>query len=117
MGPIGQALDKREFDEVVLLCNYHAADAREFEAWVGPRTSAKLSVRVIALKDPTDYLAIYQAVEPLLGELTGRKGVELALHLSPGTPAMGAAAWKDALSGGTTAVVAGEWAAHGERAV
>src|SRR6187551_1529375 len=62
MGPIGQALDKREFDEVVLLCNYPAADAREFEAWVAPRTSAKLSVRAIPLKDPTDYLAIYQAV-------------------------------------------------------
>jgi len=90
MGPIGQALAKREFDEVVLLCNYPAADAREFEAWAAPRTSAKLSVRAIALKDPTDYLAIYQAVESLLGELTGRKGVELALHLSPGTPAMGA---------------------------
>ncbi|MET0793388.1 MAG: sigma-54 dependent transcriptional regulator [Polyangiaceae bacterium] len=89
MGPIGQALAKREFDEVVLLCNYPAADAREFEAWVAPRTSAKLSVRAIALEDPTDYLAIYQAVEPLLGELTGRKAVELALLLSPGRPAMG----------------------------
>ncbi|MEO8899940.1 MAG: sigma-54 dependent transcriptional regulator [Polyangiaceae bacterium] len=91
IGPIGQALDQREFEEVVLLCNYPAVDAQAFEAWATPRTSAKLSVRTIDLKDdPTDYLAIYQAVEPVLAELTRRKGVQLSLHLSPGTPAMGA---------------------------
>ncbi|HKO53567.1 MAG TPA: sigma-54 factor interaction domain-containing protein, partial [Polyangiaceae bacterium] len=90
-GPIGQALKEREFDEVVLLCNYAAAEAQAFEAWAAPRTSAKLSVRSIDLKDdPTDYPAIYQAVDEVLAELTKRKGVVLALHLSPGTPAMGA---------------------------
>jgi hypothetical protein len=89
-GPIGQALGYREFDEVVLLCNYTAGDARAFELWVAPRTQAKLSVRLLDLKDPTNYTAIYQAVDPVLRELTQREGIELSLHLSPGTPAMGA---------------------------
>jgi transcriptional regulator with GAF, ATPase, and Fis domain len=90
VGPIGQALAHREFDEVVLLCNYAAAEARAFELWATARTRASLSVRAVELKDPTNYTAIYQAVDPVLRELTRRKGVELSLHLSPGTPAMGA---------------------------
>lgn len=93
VGPIGQALDMRSFDEVLLLSNYPAAKAKAYGAWAERRTSAKLSVRTVMLENPTDFTGIYRAVDPVLKALTARfaaKGepLDLVLHLSPGTPSM-----------------------------
>lgn len=93
VGPIGQALAARAFDEVLLLSNYAEEKTKPYQAWVKPRTDAKLSVRQVALENPTDFTGIYRAVDPVLKELTARfaaasKPLHLVLHLSPGTPAM-----------------------------
>jgi DNA-binding NtrC family response regulator len=92
LGPIGQALAARTFDEVVLLSNYPEEKTRAYAAWVEPRTQAKLDVRHVVLENPTDFSGIYQVVDPVLRELTTPAGAKqplaLVFHLSPGTPAM-----------------------------
>jgi transcriptional regulator with PAS, ATPase and Fis domain len=93
VGPIGQALDKRTFDEVLLLSNYPEEKTQPYRSWAEQRTTAKLSVRQVTLENPTDFTGIYRAVDPVLKELTARfagaaSPLQLVLHLSPGTPAM-----------------------------
>ncbi len=95
IGPIGQALAVRTFDEIVLLSNYPQEKTRAYEAWVAARTEAELDVRHAALENPTDFTGIYRAVDPVLRELTTRfsqaaQPLALVFHLSPGTPAMSA---------------------------
>jgi hypothetical protein len=94
-GPIGQALSKRTFDEVLLLSNYSEGKTKPYGTWVRPRTTAKLSIRQVNLENPTDYHAIHCAVTAVLDELVARfktsgDKLDLVLHLSPGTPAMSA---------------------------
>jgi transcriptional regulator with GAF, ATPase, and Fis domain len=94
VGPIGQALAVRSFDEVVLLSNYPAAKTDLYGEWVAARVgTAKLEVRAVKLENPTDFTGIYRAVDPVLQELTARYArrklaLDLVFHLSPGTPAM-----------------------------
>lgn len=90
-GPIGQALKARTFDEVHLLSNYPREETARYAAWVRERTRAELTYEAVDLEDPTDFMGIYRAVDPVLRQLTsGGKDVQLTLHLSPGTPAMSA---------------------------
>lgn len=93
LGPIGQALKVRAFDEVVLLSNYTPAETDAYRDWVEPIAKAKLDVRRVELENPTDFTGIYKAVDPVLQELTARfardkRALQLVFHLSPGTPAM-----------------------------
>jgi transcriptional regulator with GAF, ATPase, and Fis domain len=91
IGPIGQALKARTFDEVHLLSNYSREETTPYAAWARQHTKAKLSCQTVDLDDPTDFMGIYRAADPVLRELTSSgKEVQLTLHLSPGTPAMGA---------------------------
>src|SRR5450432_396401 len=92
-GPIGQALAKRSFDEIVLLSNYKKPQNDAYRHWAQPQTKAKLTLQHVDLADPTEFLAIFQAVDPLLAALTERfrksnEKLELTFHLSPGTPSM-----------------------------
>lgn len=95
-GPIGQALGKRSFDEVLLLSNYLDGKTKPYDAWVRSRTAAKLSIRHVDLNNnPTDYQAIHRGVTTVLDELVARfkksgDKLDLVMHLSPGTPAMSA---------------------------
>jgi DNA-binding NtrC family response regulator len=95
VGPVGQALAKRTFDEVLLLSNYPERKTAPYEAWVRPRTKAALMVRQVELDNPIDFAGIHRAVAPILDELTARfrkagEKLDLVFHLSPGTPAMSA---------------------------
>lgn len=90
-GPIKSLLATQPFDEVRLLSNYPAAWNRKFVAWLG----IKAELVPVDLKKPTDYKAIFAAADAELAAIRARKdpaGIELCLHLSPGTPAM-AAVW------------------------
>jgi transcriptional regulator with GAF, ATPase, and Fis domain len=90
-GPIGQALQARTFDEVQLLSNYPREDTSAYVAWARQHTEAKVSCKQVELEDPTDFMGIYRAVDPVLRGLTSTTtDVQLTLHLSPGTPAMSA---------------------------
>lgn len=98
-GPIGQAVEARAYDEVVLLSNYTEERGREAEAyqrWLGERTTARVDLRQVTLDDPTDFSRIYKIASDELDALTGGKKAglrarELTFHISPGTPMMGAA--------------------------
>jgi DNA-binding NtrC family response regulator len=92
-GPIGQALEKREFDEVVLLSNYPKKQLDPFRNWVNGLTRAKVAFEQVTLADPTDFAAVYQLADGALTRLRerfqkARAPLQLTLHLSPGTPVM-----------------------------
>ncbi len=90
-GPVRTLLDSVYFDQVHLLSNYDAAVSKDFRKWLGrPAT-----VHLTKLKDPTDYGAIFVAVDAVMGEIAADRALEhasLCILLSPGTPAM-AAVW------------------------
>jgi transcriptional regulator with GAF, ATPase, and Fis domain len=93
LGPLGQAFTKRSFDEIALLSNYKKPQNDAYLRWAKPQTQAKLTLQHVDLPDPTEFLAIFQAVDPLLAALTERfrksnQKLELTFHLSPGTPSM-----------------------------
>lgn len=94
LGPIAGGVDAEAPDRVILLCNYSAAEGRAYEKWLSKRTRAKLELRPITMKDPTDYRKIYKHADAVLRELTEQKkqapgpASNIIIHLSPGTPAM-----------------------------
>ncbi len=92
-GPVGQAVENIDFDEVNLLCNYPKSDADKYVKWVKKKTRARIIPHQIKLTGPTDFGEIYEAaVKVITGVLTrvGPDETELTFHLSPGTPAMAA---------------------------
>ncbi|MEN9580251.1 MAG: hypothetical protein RJA70_3260, partial [Pseudomonadota bacterium] len=97
LGPIGQALQGLEFDQVVLLSNYPKKDTTSYVRWARAHTTANVTLRQVALEDPTHFASIYKLADEALEELRAaarknREDLELTLHLSPGTPVM-AAVW------------------------
>lgn len=92
LGPVAQALEKRAFDQVVLITNYEKPDVALFEGWLKKRTRVPVVVHKDKLRSPTDYADIYRVVTAVLDELvpTLKANQKLTFHLSPGTPAMGA---------------------------
>jgi transcriptional regulator with PAS, ATPase and Fis domain len=87
----------REFDEVVLLSNYEKAEADAYVSWGKSRTTAKIAATPVRLSDPTEFTAVYKAADEALSGVVARhgkagSGLQLTLHLSPGTPTM-AAIW------------------------
>ena len=90
MGPIAQVASAREFDRIVLLCNYPEAKAKPYESWLKERTSASITLVMENLSSPTEYGEIYEAAvrncEKVLAN--AKQPAELTFHLSPGTPAM-----------------------------
>jgi predicted nuclease of restriction endonuclease-like (RecB) superfamily len=93
-GPIGQAVEARTFDQVVLLSDHAKTTASAYVKWLQGKTSGGVELRMHKLPGPTDFGAIYSAVvaELLNLQQSHGKDVELVFHLSPGTPAM-AAVW------------------------
>ena len=86
-GPIKTLLEHEVFDEVHLLSNQEAGLARRLAKWLG----CKATVHQVEIANPTDYLSIFKAADGVLARVLDRpdrQGVELCLHLSPGTPAM-----------------------------
>lgn len=94
LGPVGQVLVTRGFDEVVLLSNFPKAPVNSYVAWLSNRTSSRIQVERRELSGPTHFGEIYTAAVDVVQAALQRHGpgVELTFHLSPGTPAM-AAVW------------------------
>ncbi len=94
-GPIRALLAAESFDAVHLLSNYGREMDDLFRRWLrGQFRGLAVHVHPVPLASPTDYNEIYEAVEAQLEGLMSRPGPmpQLAIHLSPGTPAM-AAVW------------------------
>lgn len=94
VGPIGQAVDAREFKEVVLLTDFPEHEVQGYVDWLGKRTLASVSVRRAKLTGPTNLSEIYPVAREALEDLTasGKGERQITVHISPGTPAM-AAVW------------------------
>ena len=95
LGPIAQAINFREFDEILLLNNWDKAKARCYVNWLKrQKPQLKITLEQINLSSPTDFGEIFQAASTITEKKIKEYGVssELIFHLSPGTPAM-AAVW------------------------
>ena len=93
LGPIARTAEARPFDELHLLCNYPAAQARAYVKWLQARTAARVGLTVVRLGSPTDFGEIYAAAAAACDQARGkRRDANLSFLLSPGTPAM-AAVW------------------------
>jgi transcriptional regulator with PAS, ATPase and Fis domain len=92
-GPVGQAVQNIDFDEVNLLCNYPKAESDKYIGWVKRKTKARIVPHRIKLSGPINFGEIYEAaVKVITGVIKriGPENTELIFHLSPGTPAMAA---------------------------
>ncbi len=89
-GPIASVVAARTFDALVLLSNYAAERNRLFIDWLAKSGAPPVHLRLEPLDDPTDYGAIHGAAVRALefARDTFSAGVDLAVHISPGTPAM-----------------------------
>ncbi len=94
LGPVAQALDARDFDEVHLITDYNLDRVQAYVDWLRARTETRVQVTHEPLSGPTQFGEIYEAaVRTCVAAVEGRRSdVALTLHLSPGTPAM-AAVW------------------------
>ena len=90
-GPIRTLLDQEPelAVELHLFSNDDSAIGKLFARWLG----CKPQLHRVTIAGPTDYKSIYEVVDGEIGRiLDSRRGIELNIHLSPGTPAM-AAIW------------------------
>ena len=94
LGPIGQAVKDRKFDEICLLSNFQEEKGRRYIEWLQHRGEGKARLFQKSLSGPTNFAEIYEAVRGVVSELVEKSPAKLQLtfHLSPGTPAM-AAVW------------------------
>src|SRR5258705_7560671 len=90
LGPIGQAVKARKFDEVILISNYDKKQSTAYRKWLMAQTAKPATLYLESLSSPTDFGEIYGAVVRNVEEILVRhgQGVDLTFHLSPGTPAM-----------------------------
>jgi transcriptional regulator with PAS, ATPase and Fis domain len=90
-GPVRTLLDCRTFDHVHLISDYPAAINRDYRQWV----ACSPTIHSVNIKNPTDYKDIFLAVDAVMKGIVqdySQEKVDLAILLSPGTPAM-AAIW------------------------
>lgn len=94
VGPIAQALDKREFDGVFFITDYEDTRVKPYINWIQERTPTPHQLFYRHLSSPTHFGEIYEAAASVCQEVLNQYGdqTELTFHLSPGTPAM-AAVW------------------------
>ncbi len=93
-GPIAQALDMREFDEVFFISDYKDTRVKPYIDWIEKRTPTPHQLFYRQLSSPTHFGEIYEIAASICQEALDQYGnqTELTFHLSPGTPAM-AAVW------------------------
>ena len=94
LGPIGQAVKARDFDEICLISDLVPGETDHYIKWLGSLTKAKIVLRIEKLTGPTQFSEIYEAASRVVTDIRSRHGddASLTFHLSPGTPAM-AAVW------------------------
>lgn len=94
LGPIGQAVGTRKFDEICLLSNFPEEKGRQYIEWLRHEGQGEARLFQRSLSGPTNFAEIYEAVRGVVSELVEKAPAkpQLTFHLSPGTPAM-AAVW------------------------
>lgn len=95
LGPIGQAVTKRNFSHIALISNYKKQAERHFIEWLKKKTVADIRNYHVELTSPTDFKEIYEASTAVISDIKKKfraQEIHSTYHLSPGTPAM-AAVW------------------------
>ena len=94
LGPICQAIQAKEFDEINLISDLPPNDADNYMNWIKSFTKNKIVLHIEKLRGPTNFGEIYEAASRVITDVQSRHGkdISLSFHLSPGTPAM-AAVW------------------------
>lgn len=94
LGPIGQAVKKRKFEEVHLLSDHDRKADAAYLKWLTTQADVAVKVHTVKLSGPTEFGEIFEAATSVIRAIktVGGDKVPLVYHLSPGTPAM-AAVW------------------------
>jgi transcriptional regulator with PAS, ATPase and Fis domain len=94
LGPICQAIQAKEFDEINLISDLAPNDTDKYITWIKSFTENKTVLYTERLTSPTNFGEIYEAAVRVITDVQSRHGKDsfLSFHLSPGTPAM-AAVW------------------------
>lgn len=93
LGPIGQVVNIRHYDRILLLNNFEDVKSAKYRDWLKDQTSTPFDIKGAKLSSPTEFGEIYQkAIENILEIKAKYPDSILTFHLSPGTPAM-AAVW------------------------
>jgi transcriptional regulator with GAF, ATPase, and Fis domain len=89
LGPIGQAVQEGDYEQIFLLNNYKNKKSQNYKSWLQNLTSAKITIEEFHHLNPINYEEIYKAATKVLSEITNSiSDAKLTFHLSPGTPAM-----------------------------
>jgi transcriptional regulator with PAS, ATPase and Fis domain len=94
LGPIAQAIESLNFDEIVLLSDQTDQKNNAYIKWLGEKTASPITLHKIELSSPVNFGEIYEASISSIINTKKRhdNNANLTYHLSPGTPAM-AAVW------------------------
>jgi len=95
LGPIAQAVNAAEYNEIVLLSDFPKDQSLNYINWLKSQTKDKISIFHKSLSGPTQFGEIHEAaVQTILTifKKYNSEDIDLTFHLSPGTPAM-AAIW------------------------
>ncbi len=89
-GPTASVVAVRRFDALVLLSNYNVSESRDFAKWLEREGAPPVHLLPQELDDPTDYHGIVDAVDRAMEFTEEEFGADanIAMHISPGTPAM-----------------------------
>lgn len=107
LGPIGQAVDARSFDKVLLISNLDKKQNIAYRKWLADKKisdTTQIEIKEVRLSGPTEFGEIYREAVETISDLINQDklayqsggasadDISLTFHLSPGTPAM-AAVW------------------------
>src|SRR5438874_13212323 len=68
-GPIAQALEARQYDQVLLICNQPPAQGEAYAAWLRGRTTAQIDLNLQPLTSPTNFGEIYEAAVSAISDV------------------------------------------------
>ncbi len=88
-GPILGALKTLTFDELHLLHEQENSVAGAYVAWFSEHSPIKVVLFKCSLRSPIDFGDIHRVMDSYLDKLTAKSpGLDISIHLSPGTPSM-----------------------------
>ncbi len=88
-GPILGALKKLVFDELHLIHEQEPCKVNAYVDWLSEYATIKVVLIKCTLRSPIDFGDIHRVVDGYLQKLTAKEpGLDISIHLSPGTPSM-----------------------------
>ena len=73
VGPIAQAVEVRQYNEIVLICDYPPKRATPYIEWLKKRCPFKISINYVNLSSPTNFGEIYEAATGIIDKAINKK--------------------------------------------